>query len=247
MPRPKAKKKYGKVYLVGAGPGDPGLITVKGLSLLKKAGVVLYDNLIPKELLKQARRGARLIDAGKRHGAHAIPQEKINELLYFNARQGCCVVRLKGGDPYLFGRGGEEAVYLRKRDIEFEVVPGVTSAIAVPALAGIPVTQRHLAMTFAVASGHVTEDNDPIPVPDADTLVYLMCVSDLEKTVERLLRKKKPATPCALIENGTTPRERVITGTLKDIVKKARRARIAAPAVFIVGKVVRLRESLGAA
>jgi uroporphyrin-III C-methyltransferase len=127
-----SKKQCVKVYLVGAGPGDPGLITVKGLQLLKKADVVLYDNLIPKELLKQARRGAGLIDAGKRPGNHAIPQEKINELLFSYASQGLRVVRLKGGDPYVFGRGGEEAIYLKERGIEVEVVPGITSAIAVP-------------------------------------------------------------------------------------------------------------------
>lgn len=234
----------GKVYLVGAGPGDPGLITVKGLSILKKADVVLYDNLIPKELLKQARRGARLIDAGKRPGKHVIPQEKINELLFRYARRGFLTVRLKGGDPYVFGRGGEEALYLRERGIEVEVVPGVSSAIAVPALAGIPLTQRHLAMTAAFASGHVTEDNDPIPVPNADTLVYVMCVTHLDKTVRRIIKKKKVSTPCAMIENGTTPQERVITGTLADIVRKTGEAKIASPAVFVVGEVVSLREKI---
>lgn len=239
-----SEKRSGKVYLIGAGPGDPGLITVKGLALLKKADVVLYDHLIPKELLKHVRHSAQLIDAGKRPGNHTIPQEKINGLLYRHARQGSLVVRLKGGDPYMFGRGGEEALYLKERGVKVEVVPGVTSAIAVPALAGIPLTQRHLAMTVAFASGHVTDDNDPIPTPDADTLVYVMCVTDLNKTVRRLLKKRKKSVPCAVIENGTTPQQRVITGTLYDIVKKAREARIVSPAVFVVGEVVTLREKI---
>jgi uroporphyrin-III C-methyltransferase len=245
MPRPKVKKKHGKVYLVGAGPGDPELITLKGLRRLKEADAVLYDHLIPRSLLKKVKRGAELISAGKKHGKHSLSQDAIQALLLQKAREGKTVIRLKGGDPYVFGRGGEEMIFLRGHGIPVEVVPGVSSAIAVPAMAGIPVTHRHLAMTAAFASGHVTEDNDPIPVPDADTLVYLMCVSDLEKTVTRLLRKKKAATPCAMIENGTMPRERVITGTLSTIVKKARNARIVAPAVFIVGDVVKLRESFG--
>lgn len=234
----------GKVYLVGAGPGDPGLITVKGLAILKKADVVLYDHLIPEVLIKKVRRRTFLIDGGKKPGAHALSQDKINQLLLKYSQKGKNVVRLKGGDPYVFGRGGEEAVFLRERGIDVEVVPGVTSAIAVPALAGIPLTQRHLAMTAAFVSGHVTGDNDPVPVPNADTLVYVMCVTDLEKTVARLLRKRKRSTSCALIENGATPRERVITGTLSDIASKARGAKIVSPAVFVVGDAVKLREKI---
>jgi len=235
---------HGKVYLIGAGPGDPDLITVKGLRLLREADVVLYDNLIPKKLLQKTKSNALLIDAGKRPGNHALPQDKIHALLLKYARKGKAVVRLKGGDPYVFGRGGEEAVFLREHGIDVEVVPGVTSAVAVPALAGIPLTQRHLAMTAAFVSGHVTDDNDPIPVPDADTLIYLMCVTDLDKTVTRLLRKRKKTTPCAVIENGATEQERVITGILSDIVSKAREAKVVSPAVFVVGEVVRLRERL---
>lgn len=241
MNRCNAKRKIGKVYLIGAGPGDPGLITVKGLKLIQQAEVVLYDHLIPMSLLGEAPRSAELISVGKKHGAHSLSQQAIQELLLQRSREGKRVVRLKGGDPYLFGRGGEEMIFLRGHGVPVEVVPGVTSAIAVPALAGIPVTQRHLAMTFAVASGHVTEDNNPIPVPDADTLVYVMCVSDLDKTVKRILKKRSAGTACAVIENGTTPQERVIVGTLRSIVKKARGARLAAPAVFVVGDVVKLR------
>ncbi len=244
MPRRRpcpSHKKLGKVSLVGAGPGDPGLITVKGLKLIQQAEVLLYDHLIPKSLLGDAPRSAELIPVGKKHGAHSLSQQAIQELLFQKSREGKRVVRLKGGDPYLFGRGGEEMIFLRSRGVPAEVVPGITSAIAVPALAGIPVTQRHLAMTFAVASGHVTEDNSPIPVPDADTLVYVMCVSDLDKTVKGILKKRSAGTSCAVIENGTTPKERVIVGTLRNIVKKARGAGLVAPAVFIVGDVIKLR------
>lgn len=242
--RKTIREKKGKVYLIGAGPGDPELMTLKGLRLLKAADAVLYDHLIPKVLLKKVRRGAELISVGKKHSQHSLSQDAIQELLLQKARAGKRVVRLKGGDPYVFGRGGEEAIFLKRRGIETEVVPGVSSAIAVPAMAGIPVTQRHLAMTVAFASGHVTRDNDPIPVPDADTLVYLMSVFDLEKTVKCVLEKRKPATPCALIENGTTSQERVIVGSLGDIVRKARKVRVRPPAVFVVGNVVDLRDKI---
>lgn len=237
-------ERRGTVCLVGAGPGDPGLITVKGLERLRKADVVLYDHLIPKVLLEEAPLAAERISVGKKHGDHSLSQEKIQELLLEKAREGKYVVRLKGGDPYIFGRGGEEILFLRSHGIETEVVPGVSSAIAVPEAAGIPLTQRHLAMTFAIASGHVTNDNDPIPVPDAETLVYVMCVSDLGKTVARLLEKRKPEMPCAVIENGTTPQERVITGTLETIVAKVREAKVRPPAVFVVGPTVALREKI---
>ena len=237
-------EQCGKVFLVGAGPGDPGLITVKGLALLREAEVILYDHLIPQVLLEEAPRSAERISVGKKHGDHSLSQEKIQELLLQKALEGKRVVRLKGGDPYIFGRGGEEILFLKGQGVETEVVPGVSSAIAVPAMAGIPLTQRHLAMTFAIASGHVTGDNDPIPVPDAETLVYVMCVADLGKTVARLLEKRKPDTPCALIENGTTPRERVIAGTLETIVAKSQKAKVRPPAVFVVGPTVALREKI---
>ncbi len=241
MPWPKAKRKCGKVYLIGAGPGDPELITLKGLKLLKEADVVLYDHLVPHALLQKTKRSAHLVPAGKKHGAHSMSQDAINGRLFQEAIRGKKVARLKGGDPYVFGRGGEEILFLKERGVDVEVVPGVSSVIAVPALAGIPLTQRRLAMTAAFASGHVTEDNDPIPVPDADTLVYVMCVSDFDKTVKQILKKRSAGTPCAVIENGSTSRERVIIGTLRNIVKKARAAKLAAPAIFVVGDVVRLR------
>jgi len=238
------RKKQGEVFLIGAGPGDPELITLKGLKLLKEADVVFYDHLVPKALLKKTKRSARLVPVGKKHGAHSMSQDAINKLLFQEASKGKKVARLKGGDPYVFGRGGEEILFLSERGVDVSVAPGVSSVIAVPALAGIPLTQRRLAMTVAIASGHVTEDNDPIPVPDADTLVYVMCVSDLEKTVRQVLKKRSPRTPCAVIENGTRPGERVFLGTLKDIVKKVRGAKLVPPAVFVVGEVVKLRKKI---
>ncbi len=205
---------------------------------------MLYEHLVPQVLLRMAKRSARLISVGKKHGAHSLSQDAINELLFREAASGKNVVRLKGGDPYVFGRGGEEILFLKERGVNVEVVPGVSSVIAVPALAGIPLTQRHLAMTLGVGSGHVTEDNDPIPVRDADTLVYVMCVFDFDKTVRQILKKRRPGTPCAVIENGTTSKERVIVGTLRGIVKKARAAKLVSPAVFVVGDVVSLRKKI---
>ncbi|MDD5226947.1 MAG: uroporphyrinogen-III C-methyltransferase [Candidatus Omnitrophica bacterium] len=238
------RNKRGRVHLIGAGPGDPELITLKGLRLLKEADVVLYDHLVPKALLQRSKHSARFVPVGKRHGAHSMSQDAINELLFREAAQGKKVVRLKGGDPYVFGRGGEEILFLKERGIDVDVVPGVSSVIAVPALAGIPLTQRYRAMTMAVASGHVTQDNDPIPVPDADTLVYVMCVSDLDKTVRQILKKRGAGTPCAIIENGSTVQERVFLGTLRDIVKKARDKKLVAPAILVVGEVVKLRRKI---
>ena len=240
----KRKRGQGKVYLIGAGPGDPELITLKGLRLLKKADVVLYDHLVARGLLRAGKRTAQFVLVGKRHGAHSMSQEAINKLMLRQAKAGKKVARLKGGDPYVFGRGGEEILFLKQHGVDVEVVPGISSAIAVPALAGIPLTQRHLAMTMAVASGHITEDNDPIPVPNADTLVYVMCVADIEKTVKQILKKRNAGTPCAAIERGTTPKERVIMGTLRNIVGKVRAAKLVAPAVFVVGEVVRLRSKI---
>ena len=240
----KRKREQGKVYLIGAGPGDPELITLKGLRFLKKADVVLYDHLVASALLREGKHTAQFVLVGKRHGAHSMSQDAINELMLRQAKAGKKVARLKGGDPYVFGRGGEEILFLKKRGVDVEVVPGISSAIAVPALAGIPLTQRHLAMTMAVASGHITEDNDPIPVPNADTLVYVMCVADIEETVKQILKKRNAGTPCAAIERGTTPKERVIMGTLRNIVGKVRAAKLVAPAVFVIGDVVRLRSKI---
>jgi len=241
----------GLVYLVGAGPGDPGLITVKGLACLQKADVVIYDRLVSPALLRQAPRGCELIDAGKSPQGHTLPQEAINALLVEKALAGKVVVRLKGGDPFLFGRGGEEAEALAEAGVPFEVVPGVTSAIAAPAYAGIPVTHRDHTSTFAVVTGH----EDPTKADSSidwqklatgvGTLVLIMGVGNLPQIVTKLIEHgRDPRTPVAIVQEGTEARQKTVTGTLADIVERAREADIKPPAVTIVGEVVRLREKL---
>jgi len=241
----------GKVWLVGAGPGDPGLMTVTGVAALAKAEVVVYDRLVSAQLLELAPSSVERIFVGKEAGAHALGQEEINALLVEKARQGKRVVRLKGGDPYVFGRGGEEAEALAAAGVPFEVVPGVTSAVAVPAYAGIPVTHRGLASSFAVITGH----EDPTKAETAvdwsklatgvDTLVFLMGAATLPQIVEKLVEHGRPAaTPVAVIRWGTTPAQEVVTGTLADIAQRVKEARLEPPAVAVVGEVVRLREKL---
>lgn len=241
----------GRVYLVGAGPGDPDLITVAALERLREADVVVYDRLVSPRILDQARPGAELIFMGKVAGQPAHDQAAINRLLIEKARQGKRVVRLKGGDPFVFGRGGEEAEALRQAGIPFEVVPGVTSAVAVPAYAGIPVTHRGLASSFAVVTGH----EDPTKEESAihwerlatatDTLVLLMGIRTLPQAVEKLLAHGRPPdTPVAVIRWGTTPDQRTVVGTLADIVRRVEEAGLAPPAITVVGEVVRLRDTL---
>jgi uroporphyrin-III C-methyltransferase len=240
----------GKVYLVGAGPGDPDLITVKGLNLLRRADVVVYDRLAPPELLAYARPEAECIDAGKLPQKHRLSQEDINTLLIDRARKGLTVVRLKGGDPFVFGRGGEEALACFAARVPFEVVPGVSSAIAVPAYAGVSVTQRNIASAFTVFTGH----EDPSKLESGidytalaaaarlGTLVLLMGVTHLERIAERLIAEGiSPATPAACIEWGTTPRQRVVDATLAQIAEQAQAESIQPPALTVIGEVVRLR------
>uniref|UniRef100_A0A7C5ELV5 uroporphyrinogen-III C-methyltransferase n=1 Tax=Desulfobacca acetoxidans TaxID=60893 RepID=A0A7C5ELV5_9BACT len=241
----------GKVYLVGAGPGDAGLITVKGLKLLSRAEVVIYDQLANPELLKVVRPGAELIFVGKKAGAHSLPQEAINELLVTKGQQGFMVVRLKGGDPFVFGRGGEEAEALAAAGVPFEVVPGVTSAIAVPAYAGIPVTHRGLASAVTFVTGHEDPGKEESAIPwnclgkNPGTLVFLMGVKNLPENCRRLLEAgRAPHTPVVLIQNGTLPEQRTITGTLEDIAEQARVAQVRSPAILVVGEVASLRERL---
>ncbi len=240
----------GKVYLVGAGPGDPGLITVKGLDVLRRADVVIHDRLIPHELLRECRPDAEVIDAGKAQHDHRIPQPQINALLVEKAQAGKLVVRLKGGDPFVFGRGGEEALYCHAAGIPFEVVPGVSSAIAAPAYAGIPVTDRSLASAFTVLTGH-ENPNKPESAIDyaavaaaarAGTLVLLMGVTYLPQIIAELLKAGIDGTkPAACIESGTTPEQRVIVGTVNTIVDLAQAAKVGSPALFVIGDVVNLR------
>jgi len=236
----------GIVYIVGGGPGDPGLITVRGLICLRRADVVLHDRLIAPELLEEVPAYAEVIDVGKEPKHHRRSQQEINDLMIEKARAGKVVVRLKGGDPFVFGRGGEECQALAEAGIRYEVVPGVSSAIAVPAYAGIPVTQRGLTTAFTVVTGHTGGSDSSIDweaISHTGTIVFLMGVEHLPEIVRQLLAHARPLdTPAAVIEEGTTQRQSVLTGTLADIVEKTGGVR--PPAILIVGEVVRLREQI---
>jgi len=241
----------GIVYLVGAGPGDPKLITMRGLELIKEADTIIYDRLVGHRLLAFARPGAEIIYAGKKPGCHALKQEEICRLMVEKAREGKSVIRLKGGDPFVFGRGGEEAEALYEAGVRFEIVPGITSAIAAPAYAGIPATHRDYASTLAIITGN----EDPLKkdsriawdkiATGTDTLIFLMGMANLQEITQRLINSgRSPRTPVALIRWGTLPKQRALTGTLADIHEKAKCSGFANPAVIIVGDVVSLREKL---
>ena len=251
----------GTVYLIGAGPGDPGLITVRGRELLAAADVIVYDRLAHPALLKHARADAEKVYVGKASAHHAMKQPDINALLIDRALQGKSVARLKGGDPFVFGRGGEEAEECRAAGVPFEIVPGVTSAIAAPAYAGIPVTHRDAASSFAIVTGHERDDasesgtrapgaaegrrNWAKIAHAADTLLFLMGVEALPEISARLREHgRSPDTPVALVQWGTWTKQRVVTGTLATIVEEIQRAGLTPPAVCVVGDVVKLRESL---
>lgn len=239
----------GKVFLVGAGPGDPGLMTVRGLELLRKADVVVYDRLVNRSLLEEAPVDAIRIFVGKSSGSHNLPQEEINDLLAQYARRGQQVVRLKGGDPFVFGRGGEEAEALARAGVMFEIVPGVSSALAAPAYAGIPVTDRRFSSSFAVVTGHEDSCKRRSPVhwellaTAVDTIVILMGLKTLPKIAAKLIAHgRSPETPVALIRWGTTDIQETVTGTLADITGKA--ASLEPPVVVVIGDVVMLRDQL---
>ncbi|MGH7773317.1 MAG: uroporphyrinogen-III C-methyltransferase [Candidatus Binatia bacterium] len=240
--------QIGKVYLVGAGPGDPGLMTVRGLELLQRAQVVVYDRLVNPILLEEAPPVAIRIFAGKHTGSHSLPQEEINEILITHARLGRRVVRLKGGDPFVFGRGGEEAQALAAAGIPFEIVPGVTSVTAVPAYAGIPLTYRGVSSSFAVITGHeACQSQSSVDwerlATSVDTLVVLMGLKNLPAIAAKLLTHgRSPETPVALIRWGTTEEQETVTGTLADILDKA--AALQPPVVIVIGDVVKLRGQL---
>jgi len=243
--------KSGRVYLVGAGPGDPGLMTLKGLACVRQADVIVYDRLIDESILKEAPERAEKIYVGKASNRHTLPQEAINQLLVEKAREGKTVVRLKGGDPFVLGRGGEEAEALALGNIPFEVVPGVSSAVAGPAYAGIPVTHRGVASSFTVVTGHRASDrSEPHIAWDklatgTDTLVILMGIGNLSHLVEQLIKYGKPfSTPVAVITQGTTSRQRCVTGTLEDIVERVSAEDLKPPSVIVIGDVVNLRKHL---
>ena len=239
------------VYLVGAGPGDPGLLTVRAVELIARADVVLYDRLIPAEAIKHARGDAELVYVGKQGGGPQMPQEEIDRLLVEHGRSGRRVVRLKGGDPFVFGRGGEEALRLREAGIDFEIVPGITAGVAAPAYAGIPVTHRELASGVAFVTGHEDPDKPGSALDWAalarfpGTLVFYMGVRALPRIAERLQAEGRPAgEPVAVIERGTLPGQRTVVATLADVAACAAAERIRAPAVTVVGPVAALRADL---
>jgi uroporphyrinogen III methyltransferase/synthase len=241
----------GKVYLIGAGPGDPGLITVKGLECVKKADVIIYDYLANERILEHRRPEAELIYVGKQGSRHTLPQEDINALIIRKAKEGRIVARLKGGDPFIFGRGGEEAEDLVDSGIPFEVVPGVTAATAVPSYAGIPLTHREHTASVAFVTGHEDPTKPESKVhwdriaTGIGTLVFFMGMKNLQNIVDNLVSHGRSAdTPVALIQWGTRTDQRVVTGTLKDIVNKVKEARLGPPAIIVVGEVVKLREKL---
>jgi uroporphyrinogen III methyltransferase / synthase len=243
--------RSGKVYLVGAGPGDPELLTLKGLRALQEADLVVYDRLANPALLQHLRPGAESVYAGKAAMDHAMSQEEINTLLVDAACLGKTVCRLKGGDPFLFGRGGEEADALAAAGVEWEYVPGVTSAIGAPGYAGIPVTHRGLGSTLAIVTAHEDPTKDETSVDwshlaqAADTLVILMGADRMPEVLEQLIAHGRPAaTPAAVVSWGTYPVQRTITGTLTDLAERCRAAGCGAPAITIVGEVVSLRGRL---
>lgn len=239
-------KRKGKVFLVGAGPGDPELLTVKGARCIAQADVVVYDRLVHPGILDLAPAESERILAGKKGGHYSFPQEKINKLLAARARAGLRVVRLKGGDPFLFGRGGEEALFLLQHGIAFEVIPGVSSALAGPAAAGIPVTHRDVSSSVAFITGHSAAgaENSPrwdILAQSADTLVILMPLLNLRHIVSQLvLHGKSLETPAAIIQAATWENQKEVCSTLREIVSAVRRQKIESPALLVVGDVVRL-------
>ncbi|MFP5528333.1 uroporphyrinogen-III C-methyltransferase [Peptococcus simiae] len=241
----------GIVYLVGAGPGDVGLLTLKGLKAIQEADVIVYDRLANPRLLSFAKPGCEMIYCGKTPDHHTLKQEEINALLVDLAGKHQVVTRLKGGDPFVFGRGGEEGEALYRAGYPFEVVPGITSAIAVPAYAGIPVTHRHLTSTFTVITGHEDPTKDDSQInwqrlgEDPGTLIFLMGVGRLQGIVQQLMRYGKvPETPVALIRWGTRPEQATVTGTLDTIVDIVEKAGFTSPAIIIIGEVVKMRDTL---
>ena len=237
----------GTVYLVGAGPGDPELITVRGLNCLRRAEIVVHDRLVNPELLHEAPQWTELIDVGKVPGQHRWQQDQINAVLIRGAQLGKTVVRLKGGDPFVFGRGGEECQALAEAGVPFQVVPGVSSAVAAPTFAGIPVTHRNVAQFFTVVTGHTSGANslgiDWDALPRKGTLVILMGMSNLAKISQQLIEYGRPSkTPVAVIQWATVPDQTVVVGTLENIAQQAQG--IDSPATIVVGEVVNLSSNM---
>ena len=242
----------GKVYLVGAGPGDPGLLTIKGKVLLESADVVIYDALVSAEILAMISPHAEQIDAGKRMGRHSLLQTETSELLIAKAKEQAIVVRLKGGDPFIFGRGGEEMEDLVAAGVPVEVVPGVTSGIAAPAYAGIPLTHRHHSSSVIFVTGHEMAGkyrpgvNWSAIAQSAETIVIYMGVHNLDRIAHELIAAGLASdTPIALVRWGTTPQQQELVATLETIVDQVKLAQFSAPSIAVVGNVVKLHETLG--
>jgi len=244
----RTENKMAKVYLTGAGPGDIELMTLKAARVIKEADIIIYDRLANPEILDMAKEGVELTYVGKQDGKHSVPQHKINEIIYQAALKHENVVRLKGGDPFVFGRGGEEAIYLYERDIKFEIIPGITSSVSVPAYAGIPVTHRGITTSFRVVTGHETPNKKISQLEwetflNDETIVFLMGYHNIELITGKLMELGKRADyPCAVISKGSTPEQVVVTGTLENIVEKS--AGMETPAIIVVGEVVKLREQI---
>jgi len=240
----------GKVYIVGAGPGDPDLITVKALNILKEADVVIYDRLIPKRILNNCRNDCELIYAGKSPGKHEMEQEEINEIIVKKAIEGKKVIRLKGGDPYVFGRGEEECYYVIKHGIECEVIPGIPSFIGASVYSGIPLTNRSLSSSFSVITGREAKEKSrkTVKVEEiakfSDTIVVMMGISTLKENLEKIGNARGYDEMCAIIINATTENQKVITGSIKEILESYDKLGIENPAIIIVGKTITMRDNL---
>jgi uroporphyrin-III C-methyltransferase len=236
------------VYLTGAGPGDLELMTLKAARVVQEADVIIYDRLANPEILDMAKESTEMIYVGKQDGKHSVPQDEINEIIYQASLKYEKVVRLKGGDPFVFGRGGEEAIYLYQRDVKFEVIPGITSSVSVPAYAGIPVTHRGVTTSFRVVTGHDTPDKNISQVEwesflDDETIVFLMGYHNIKMIVKKLLSLgKRSDYPCAVISKGTTKDQQVVTGTLENIIERSKG--LPTPAIIVIGEVVKLREEI---
>ncbi|HEY7734553.1 MAG TPA: uroporphyrinogen-III C-methyltransferase [Nitrososphaera sp.] len=241
----------GRVFICGAGPGDPGLATVRAMQLVKSCDVILYDRLVSREIVDQIPEGTEKVYVGRSVGDPATHQERTNQLMVKHAKQGKQVLRLKGGDPFIFGRGAEEAEYLRKHGIGFEIVPGITSAIASPAYAGIPLTHRRFSSSVAIVTGHEGAEKDELAVKwdklagSVDTIVVMMGIGQLEQIARDLVKAgMKRNAKVAIIQSGTTEKQRVVKGTLGTIVRIAETANVGPPAVIVIGSVAALNKDL---
>jgi len=237
----------GKVYLTGAGPGDIELLTLKAARVIKEADCIIYDRLAKKEILEMAKDGCEFVYVGKEDNKHTLPQDEINKLLLQKSKEYDCIVRLKGGDPFVFGRGGEEAIFLKENGVEYELIPGVTSAIAVPSYAGIPVTHRGISVSFRVVTGHeAKKEKSQINWESFkydETIIFLMGYHRLEFISKKLLEiGKDPNTPVAVISNGTRVNQKVVTAPLKEIYEKSKG--LETPVLIIIGNVVSLRDKI---